>query len=92
VTRNHEWRDSRLYLKEIITYIDDIKDITEGLTYETFLQRKVNMHALNVRTENPDFLYLKSFHEFSLVLSQSLLQLLKCFHVNPPMTNHVYPF
>ncbi len=46
MTENHEPRDPKLYLKEIIEYIDDIKDITQGLTYETFLQHKINMHAL----------------------------------------------
>jgi uncharacterized protein with HEPN domain len=42
----HEGRDPKLYLRDILEYIDDIKEITEGLTCETFLQRKVNMHAL----------------------------------------------
>ena len=46
MTKVHERRDPKLYLKEIIEYIDDIKDITQGLTYETFLQHKINMHAL----------------------------------------------
>ena len=39
-------RDPKLYLKEIVDYINELKDITEGLTCETFMQDKVNMHAL----------------------------------------------
>ncbi len=39
-------RDPKLYLREIIDYIDDIKEVTQDLTYENFLQHKINMHAL----------------------------------------------
>jgi uncharacterized protein with HEPN domain len=46
MTKDPERRDPKLYLKEIIEYIDDIKEITKGLTYETFIQQKINMHAL----------------------------------------------
>lgn len=41
-----ERRDPKLYLKEIIDNIDDIKEITQGLRYETFLHHKIYMHAL----------------------------------------------
>jgi uncharacterized protein with HEPN domain len=45
MTKNADFRDPRLYLKEIINYIDDLKDITDNLTYKTFMQRKINRHA-----------------------------------------------
>ena len=45
MTKAPERRDPKLYLNEVIDYIDDIKDITRGLTYETFLQHKINTHA-----------------------------------------------
>jgi septin family protein len=42
LTKDLGRRDPKLYLKEIIEYIDDLNDITQGLTYETFLQHKIN--------------------------------------------------
>jgi uncharacterized protein with HEPN domain len=39
-------RDPKLYLKEIIGYIDELSEITKGLTYETFLKQKLVMHAV----------------------------------------------
>lgn len=46
MTKDPERRDPKLYLQEIIEYIDDIKEITNGLTYEKFIHQKINMHAL----------------------------------------------
>jgi uncharacterized protein with HEPN domain len=39
-------RDPKLYIKEILEYIDDLKDITDDLTYKAFLDRKINLHAV----------------------------------------------
>jgi uncharacterized protein with HEPN domain len=46
MTKNLEHRDPKLYVKEIIEYIDDLKEITFGLTFESFIQQKIRMHAL----------------------------------------------
>jgi uncharacterized protein with HEPN domain len=52
VKRNHLERDSKLYLQEILDFIERIETYTKGMTYEEFAKDQKTMDAVNVNLRN----------------------------------------
>ena len=50
--RDHLERSPRIYLSEIILYIDKIETFTKGLTREQFLKDEVKIYAIDNLVRN----------------------------------------
>jgi hypothetical protein len=52
VKRDHLERDPKLYLSEIIEFIQRIKEYTQGMTYEDFLKNRQTIDAVDTNVRN----------------------------------------
>lgn len=52
VSKDHIERSSKLYLSEIIFYIEKIESFTKGLTREEFLKDELKVYAVDDRVRN----------------------------------------
>ena len=52
VSKDHIERSPKLYLSEIIFYIEKIESFTKGLTREEFLKDELKVYAVDDRVRN----------------------------------------
>jgi uncharacterized protein with HEPN domain len=75
VKRDHLERSPKLYLSEIIEFIERIKEYTEGMTYEDFLENRQVIDAVDAN--------VRKIGEAVRVLSKNgrIRNLFYCYHI-----------